>query len=235
MEKETNSNKKTVRVAGLLFMTATVASILSTPFLASINASNFLTSISANQNQILVGAFLAIIGAFASASIAISLYPVLKKYSQSLSLGAVGFRLIEGVLYIVGVIAIIMLLTLSQQFVTVTVANSGYFQTLGAVLLSGYHWTSFVGGPLAFSIGALMYYSVFYKTKLIPRWLSGWGLVGALLCILSTILVMFNVIGAFSTAQIVLNLPFIGVQEMVLAVWLIIKGFNSSTIISGKR
>ena len=78
-----------------------------------------------------------------------------------------------------------------------------------------------------------MYYIVFYKTKLIPRWLSIWGLVGAALCILSSMLVMFNVIGAFSTVQIVLNLPFIGVQEMVLAAWLIIKGFNSSVIDSG--
>ena len=88
-EKEMNehitSNRKTAKIAGTLFITATVASILSTPFLAPINASNYLTLFSANQNQALIGALLALIAAAASASIAISLYPVLKKYSQSLS------------------------------------------------------------------------------------------------------------------------------------------------------
>ena len=233
MNENITSNRKTAKIAGTLFITATVASIMGTPFLASINASNYLTLFSANQNQALVGALLALIAAVASASIAISLYSVLKKYSQSLALGAVGFRLIEAVLYIVGVIVIISLLTLSQKFVQAGVPSSSYFQTLGAVLLSGYHWASFVGAPLAFCLGALMYYLVFYKTKLIPRWLSIYGLVGAALCILSSMLVMFNVIGAFSTVQIVLNLPFIGVQEMVLAAWLIIKGFNSSVNESG--
>ncbi len=235
LEKNIDSNKKTARVAGALFIIATASSILSTPFLASINASNYLTIFSANQNQALVGALLTFIAAAASASIAISLYPVLKKHNQSLALGAVGFRLIEAVMYIVGVIGIILLLTLSQEFVKAGAPVSSYFQTLGAVLLSGYHWASFVGGPLAFCLGALMYYYLFYRTKLVPRWLSIWGLIGATLCILSSMLVMFNIIGPFSTIQVVLNLPFIGVQEMVLAIWLIIKGFNSSAITSGTK
>ncbi len=228
------SNRKTAKIAGTLFIIATAASILSTPFLASINASNYLTLFSANPNQVLIGAFLALIAAAASASIAISLYPVLKKYSQTLALGSVGFRLIEAVQYIMGVVATISLLTLSQDFVQAGAPSLSYFQTLGAVLLSGYHWATYVGAPLAFCLGALMYYIIFYKTKLVPRWLSIWGLVGAALTILSSMLVMFNVIGAFSTVQIVLNLPFIGVQEMVLAVWLIIKGFNSSVNESGE-
>ena len=150
MEKEASSNKKTARIAGALFITATAASILSTPFLSPINASNYLTALSGNQNQVLIGVLFALIGAVASASIAISLYPVIKKYSQSLALGAVGFRLIEGMLYIVGIIAVVLLLTLSQQFVNAGAANLPYFQALGAVLLSGYHWASFVGAPTSF-------------------------------------------------------------------------------------
>ena len=228
METNTGPNRKTARIAGVLFIIATFANILSTPFLAPINTLNYLTEFSANQNQALIGALLVFIGAIASVSIAISLYPTLKKSNQTLALGAVSFRLIEAVLYIVGIVMIILLLTLSQEFVLAVAPSSSYFQTSGAVLLSGYHWASFVGGPLAFCLGAIMYYIVFYKTKLVPRWLSIYGLVGATLCILSSLLVMFNVIGAFSNVQLVLNLPFIAVQEMVLAVWLIVKGFNSS-------
>ena len=227
-----DSNRKTAIAAGVLFIVATVASIASVPFLSSTTASDYLTSISANQNQVLVGALLSFIAALASASIAISLYPVLKRYSQGLALGAVGFRLIEGVFYIVGIVFTISLVSLSQEFVKAGAPSSSYFQTVGTVLLAGHDWASFVGSAMAFGIGAMLYYIIFYRTKLIPRWLSIWGLVGVTLSMVSTMLVMFHVISPFSTVQLILNLPFIAVQEMVLAVWLIVKGFNPSAIAS---
>jgi len=208
-------------------MIATAASILSLPFLGPINDSNYLVSVSVNGNQVTTGAFVALIGAFASASIAISMYPVLRRHNEGLALGAVGFRLIEGVFYIVGVVFLALLLSLSQEFVKAESPGSSYFQTVGVVLLAGYHWAEYVGGPLAFCLGALLYYYIFYQTRLVPRWLSGWGLVGIALLLVATVLVMFSVIGAFSTFQVILALP-IAVQEMALAVWLIVKGFNPS-------
>src|SRR5271157_107949 len=233
MKKDTqmNMDKKIAIIAGVLFITATVASILSLPFLEPINATNFLVSISANGDQVTIGALLAFIAAVASASIAISLYPVLKKYNEGLALGAVGFRIIEGVFYIVGVMGLLLLLTLSQEFVKAGAPVSSYFQTLGALLLAGYHWVGNVGSLLAFCLGALMYYYIFYQTRLVPRWISVWGLLGATLCMVAGMLVMFRLIDPLSTFQVVLALP-IAVQEMVLAVWLIVKGFNSTAIAS---
>ncbi|MGD0160194.1 MAG: DUF4386 domain-containing protein [Candidatus Bathyarchaeia archaeon] len=226
-----NTAKKIAVIAGVLFIIATVASILSLPFLEPINASNYLVSVSTNGNQVTAGALLAFIAAAASASIAISLYPILKKYNEGLALGAVGFRLIEGVFYIVGVMGLLLLITLSKEFVSAGAPSSSYYQTLGALLLAGYHWVGNVGSLLAFCLGALMYYVIFYQTRLVPRWLSVWGLVGATLTMIAGLLVMFSVIGPLSTGQVVLALP-IAVQEMVLAVWLIIKGFNSSVLAS---
>ena len=193
---------------------------------------DYLLKISANENQVIIGALFLFILAAASAGIAISLYPILKKYHEGLALGSVGFRLIEGVLDIVGAIGLLLLLTLSQEFVKAGAPASSYFQTSGVVLLAGYDWVNNVAVLLAWSLGALMYYSIFYQTKLVPRWLSGWGLVGITLTIVTSMLVMFRLISYMSTIQVVSNLP-IGVQEMVLAVWLIVKGFNSSTIASG--
>ena len=229
-----NANKKTARIAGVLFIIATAASILSLPFLGSIDASNYLVSVSANGNQVITGAFLLFIAAGAAASIAISLYPVLKKYNQGLALGAVGFRLIEGVLDVVAVIALLLLVTLSQEFVKAGAPDSSYFQTLGVLVLAGYHFVGNVGSLMIFSLGALMYYYIFYQTKLVPRWLSIWGLVGASLCFVAGSLVMFVLIGPLSTSQVVLALP-LAVQEMALAAWLIVKGFNPSAIASGSE
>ncbi|HEV2120034.1 MAG TPA: DUF4386 domain-containing protein [Candidatus Bathyarchaeia archaeon] len=220
-----SSSRKTARIVGVLFIIATVASIASSPFLTSISSSNYLVDVSANGNQVLAGAFLAFIAAIASASIAISLYPTLKKYNGALALGAVGLRLIEGTLYIVGITVLVVLLALSQEFVRAGAPSSSYFQTLGVVLLAGYHWVYYVGAVLAFCLGALMYYVIFYQTRLVPRWLSGWGLVGVILLAVAAVLVMLGVIVPLSTSQAVLVLP-IAVQEMVLAVWLIVKGFK---------
>jgi len=116
-EENMNRNRKTALIAGVLFITATVAYILSLPFLAPTNASDYLASVSAHGTQILIGALLAFVGAAAAAGIAISLYPLLRKYHEGLALGAVGFRLIEAVLYIIGVMCLLLLLTLSQEFV----------------------------------------------------------------------------------------------------------------------
>ena len=134
------SNKMTARIAGVLFITATVASILgNVGFLNPIlNTPDYLLKISANENRVILGALFLLIAAFASASIAISLYPILRRYHEGLALGSVGFRLIEGVLYIVGVIGVLLLLTLSQEFVKAGAPVSSYFQTSGVLLRAGF-------------------------------------------------------------------------------------------------
>ncbi len=227
-----SSVNKTAKIVGVLFIIGTIAGILSVVFTGSILGSpDYLVKISANENQVIVGIFFVFIMAAACASIAIWLYPILRKYDEALALGAVGFRLMEGVFYIVSVIGLILLLTLSQEFVKAGAPGTSYFQTMGMLLLTGYNWVCNVPLLLAWCLGALMYYYIFYQTKLIPRLLSAWGLIGILLCMVASLLVMFRLLDPLSTIQVVLNLP-IALQEMVLAIWLIVKGFDPSAIAS---
>jgi hypothetical protein len=79
---------------------------------------------------------------------------------------------------------------------------------------------------IVFSLGALMIYYLFYQSKLIPRWLSVWGLIGAILYLAAGLFAIFSV-----DFSILLEAP-LALQEMVLAVWLIVKGFNPSAIAS---
>src|SRR5664279_380809 len=222
-----NATKKSARITGTIFILATVASIASSPLLTSINASKYLTDVSLHETQIIFGVLLLFLSAVFSVSISISLYPVLRKYNEGLALGAVSFRIIEGVFYIIGAICLILLLALSQEFVKAKAPASSYFQTLGVVLLTGYHWANFVFGVMSFCLGALMYYYIFYQTKLIPRWLSGWGIIGVVLLLLMALSIMFGRDPSGTT--LLLALP-IALQEMILAVWLLVKGFNASAI-----
>jgi hypothetical protein len=226
-----NSYRKNAISAGVLFIIADAVGFLSLAFMGPVNATDYLVSVSANSGLVATGALLIFIGGAAAIGIAISLYPVLRKYNEGLALGAVGFRTVEGVFDIVGFIGLLLLITLSQQFVNAGAPDSSYFQTLGVLAVSGFHWVENVGKLLAFSIGCLLYYIIFYRTKLVPRWLSGWGLVAGILTMVSCLLTMFGLIAPFSTEQIVLNLPILP-QELVLAVWLIVKGFNPSVIAS---
>jgi hypothetical protein len=135
------------------------------------------------------------------------------------------------VIGIVGAIGLLLLEPLSREFVKAGTLDSSYFQTLGVLLLAGHELCAPLAGKLAWCIGALMYYYIFYQSKLIPRWLSGWGFVGIILAIAASIPFMIHLTNSYSTMDTVLHLP-IALQEMVLAVWLTGKGFNSTAIAS---
>ncbi len=217
---------------GVLLIIATVLNVLGkTKFLTPIlDAPDFLIKISANENQVIIGSLLVLLSAFACAGIAIGLYPVLRKNNEALALGSVGLRVMEAMLYIVGVVSVLALLTLSREYVKAGASNAASFQISGTSLLAVKTWAGQLG-VIAFTLGGMMYYYVFYQSKLIPRWLSGWGFIGAVSSLAAALLTIFGQIIPFSTVFILLQLP-IGLQEMVLAVWLIVKGFNPSAVAS---
>ena len=159
----------------------------------------------------------------ACAGIGLALYPILKKYNEGLAIGSAGFRVIEGMTSVVGALLYIILLALSQEFVKAGAPASSYFQTADVVINAGIGWLRDAAMLLTFGIGALMYYVVFYQYRLVPRWITVWGLVGITLTITSAVLVMVHVIPPFGTIQIILQMPILP-QELVLAVWLIVKG-----------
>ncbi len=226
----TNTHRSIARITGVLFIIATVASLLSVAFLGSVGSPDYLTKIAANEGQVTVGVLVRFIAAFASAAIAISLYPVLKRYRQGLALGAVGFRVIEGTFYTLGAVSVLLLLTLSQEFVKSGGGDPAYFNQSGTLLKALDDWAG-LAGILAFYVGGLLYYRVFYQTRLVPRWLSAWGIGAVILGAVAALLVLFGVAGSMSPVQMALNAP-IGLQEMVLAVWLIAKGFSASAMTS---
>ena len=226
------THRTNAAIVGVLFILGTVPALLSLPLAQNtVNAPDHLTAISTNEGQMILFTAIKFIMGIACAGIGLALYPILKKYNEGLAIGAAGFRVIEGGLQVVGALLYMLLLALSQEFVKAGAPASSYFQTADAVINAGIGWFRDAANLLTFGIGALMYYIVFYQYILIPRWLSVWGLVGITLTILSALLVMFRILPPFGTVQVILNLPILP-QELVLAVWLIAKGFNPSAVAS---
>jgi hypothetical protein len=232
-ERPHGTNRKNAVIAGILFIIGTVPAVITTAFLKPfLSDPDFFIKVFGNENQtIILRVFVQLIMAFACAGIAIALYPVLRKHNEALALGSVGFRIFENVLAGVSAISLLPLLTLSREYVNAGAPAVSYFQTLSALLLGAHASISNIS-LIPFCLGAMMYYYVFYRSKLIPRWLSGWGLIAIIMNLTSALLVLFALSAPFSTLQMILSLPIL-VQELVLAVWLIVKGFNPSAFASG--
>lgn len=220
------SDRRLSVVAGILLIAATAASLISTALMNTIvDSAQHLGTVAKNQHRVEAGTLFLLIGAFASAAIAISLYPVLRKYREGLALGAVVFRAIEGGLYAVSAVSVLSLLTLSHTFVSEGTAPSSALRISGQALVSVRDWAT-VAAVLAFYVGAGMYYYVFHVSGLIPRWLSDWGLLGVTIGAVAAVMVIFGATTYMSGVQVALNVP-IGVNELVLAVWLLARGFTS--------
>jgi hypothetical protein len=221
-----DSNRRTAVVAGTLFISATAASLLGTAVeQRAVTGTAHLARISAQMTRLSAGGLLELIAAATSVGIAISLYPVLKRWSGTLALGAVVFRAIEAVMYTLGAVAMLSLGSVAHAFTRAAGAERGSLQTLGDSLLA-VRKDAILAGVLAFALGSLMYSSVFYRSRLVPRWLSGWGIVGALLILAAGLSALFS--GNPVTSYTTLILP-IAIQEMVLAVWLMARGFRTAS------
>jgi len=219
-----NTNRKIAVITGVVFIIATVAGLVAKALVPDPTAAGYLTSFSAHANRVAAGVLLYLIGHLACAGIAVAMYPVLKKWNASLALGSVIFRTIETVFYTVGIVCLLSLLTLGQQFTSAVAADRTSLQAIGDLLLS-IHQQAALAGVFAFCLGACMYYTLFFQSRLIPRWLSGWGIVAIMLMLTACVLALFS--GNRITSYIPLAAP-IFLQEMVLAVWLIVKGFYPS-------
>ncbi|MFL5734436.1 MAG: DUF4386 domain-containing protein [Chloroflexia bacterium] len=220
-------NRRTAVTAGIVFIAATAASLLGTAIEQPVlTGMDYLSRISADPTRISTGGLLELIAAGTSAGIAIVLYPVLKSWGRGLALGAVVFRAIEAVMYVLGAVNMLALHDVAQQFTQAAGADRAWLQALGDSLIS-VREVAILAGVFAFALGAFMYYCLFYRSRLVPRWLSGWGIVAVLLMLVACLLALFS--GNPVSSYVVLILP-IAVQEMVLAVWLIARGFSSATL-----
>ena len=174
----------------------------------------------------LVAALFQLVAAFTAAAIAISLYQVLRQPAAAMALGSVGFRLIEGVFYTLSAVGTLVLVAMSEEL-----ANGGTTSAAAASsanLVRDPRESAGCVAVLAFYTGATLYYLVFYRSQLIPRWLSSWGLIGTTLGFVAGLLVFVPNHRVAVGPHMALNVP-IGVQEMVFAVWLIWKGFPTQS------
>ena len=226
-----NSIRKIAVIVGVLFIIAFVFDLLAMAISEPIlNAPDYLNIVYQNKMQIIIGTLFEFFAACVIVLIPIMMLPILRQHSESLAFGYVGFRFLEGILFIFAVIKSLSLISLSQEFISAGAPDTSYFQTLGNSLQAQNHWSTLIY-IIVFTIGALMFYNVLYKSKLLPRFISVWGLIAAALLLAGALLGLF---GLIHTSKIMIFLgPPVALNEITLSIWLFVKGFNPYAITSG--
>ena len=226
------NDRKTAVIVGALFIIGTVSGILSGVVSGSIlEGPDLFIKVAANETRVIIGALLVLVMGFPLAMVPVLMYPIFKRYNEVLALGAVIFRgVLEAVCYIALTVSMLLLLTVSQEYVSSGAPNASQFQTLGTLLQEVGDWTNQILA-IVFSIGALMLYYLFYRTRLVPRWLALWGFVGALLYFAAPFVSMIGQqhLALSLDGPLGILMGPLALQEMVFAVWLIVKGFNPAT------
>ncbi len=181
--------------------------------------------------QVIWGAFNELILAFSIIGISVLMFPIINKENESLAVGYVCFRLLEATIIIIGIISLLSMVTLSQEFGKAVAPNASSYLTAGKLLVTIHNWTFLLGPNLALGPSTLMMSYFLYDLKLVPRFISVMGLAGGFLILVCAYLVMFDVFCQVSIWGAILAVP-VFTYEMSLAVWLIVKGFNSSVVYS---
>lgn len=204
---------RAARIAAVLFITATATTMAGQTIIETLSLG--ATDLTDEQrNFVSLAILFEIANGLASAGIALALYPILRRASELAATGYLGLRIVEGTL---GVVAAAILLAVMKT------QGGDIKQSIGL------HDATFLTVLIVFSCGTLLFYPMLYRYRLVPRILSVWGLVGGLMLLMSCMLILFGRIKMGGGVDLVLSLP-IWVNEMALAVWLLIRGPNLNHI-----
>jgi hypothetical protein len=228
------ANRQTAVFVGVMFILATVSSMLGllVCYPPILTGPDYLINGATHANQVLLGALMELVLVCTAIGTAIGLFPVLRPYGERIALAHLCFRFLEAVIILVGIVAVLSLLTVSQDFVAAAAPEASTYYVSGILLHAVYKWTSMFGPLFLLGINTLMYSSLLYKSRLVPRPLAALGLIGATLVFAYGMLVMFGVAVQGSDIFMLLALP-IALYEMILAGWLIVKGFNPAAMALG--
>jgi hypothetical protein len=216
--------------AGILFIIGTVAGILSkaVTLFPVRNADDPLAYAADHPGTVATGALLVLVMGLSLALVAVVLFPVLRRVDEVLATGYLIIRgAVETATYVIVAIAWLLLVPLADTMSAGPGTASPAGVRLGTLVIDSDGASVIMS--LVFCLGAALFYVLLYRSRIVPRWITLWGLVGIPLYVAAYLLAMYGVVGINSSAVNLLSLP-LAVQEMVLAVWMIARGFRPAAV-----
>jgi hypothetical protein len=216
--------------AGILYIVGTVAGILSKAitYFPVHDADDPLAYAAEHSNAVATGALLVLVMGLSLAFIPVVLFPVLRRVDEVLATGYLIIRgAVETAIYVILAVAWLLLVPLGETMSAGPGTGSPAGVRLGTLVIDSEGASAML--TLVFCFGAVLFYVLLYRSRIVPRWITVWGFVGIPLYAAAYVLAMYGVIGGNSSGQNLLQLP-LGVQEMVLALWMIARGFRPAAL-----
>jgi hypothetical protein len=220
-------------VTGVLFVITYVTSIPPVLFLYAplLGDPHYIVGAGAD-NSVLWGVFLELLLIVANIGTAVVLFPLLKRVNEIFALGFVTARVIESVFIAVGVLSILTLVTLRQDFGGATGADAATLVTIGQSLVALHGWTFQLGPGFVVGIGnGLLLGYLMYRSALVPRGMAALGLIAGSVLLARFVGILFGVVEPGSVLGSIMVVPEF-IWELLLGIWLIVKGFKPSPITS---
>ena len=227
-----NSTRTTAVVAGVFFIVAAVAAIIGFALEGPVlNDPRYIVG-SGSDARVILGGFFEVILALSVIGTSVTLFPIVKRQNEAIALGYVAGRVVEGLVIVVGIISLLTVVRLRQEFAGAAGAEAASLVNIGKSLVALHDWTFLFGPNLALGVNTLMLAYLMYRSRLVPRVIALLGLVGGPLIFVSGTAVLFGLYGQWSAWGSIAAIP-VFAWEMSLAVWMIVKGFKPSLIAAG--
>ncbi|MCF3107618.1 DUF4386 domain-containing protein [Niabella sp. CC-SYL272] len=215
-----NSN---IKMAGSFYLLSIVTGLLSVA--PSVDGADYLVQAAANEYQVIIAAVFQFIISFAYLGVAVLLYPIIKKYNNHLAVGFLSCRIIAVTLCLIATVLLLAFIALSKDCEQYPSQASGAFRAIGTILKTLRDLINHVFMIGVLCIGNVLFFFLLIKAKMIPEWLSCWGIVANILSIGASALVLFKVVDIITPVYLVLNAPTV-LLDLILGLWLIVKGLN---------
>ena len=219
------SDRSTARLVGWLFIGTFAFAIPGYLLYAPVRDHPGYVLGAGHDTRIALGAFLEILTAICNIGTAVALYPVAKRYAQRAALGYVALRIAEATIIVAGIVSVLSVLTLRQQFAAG--ADAETLTIAGQTLVAFHDWTFLLGPGFCAGIGnGLLLGSIMYASGLLPRRLAVFGMVAGSLAVVAATGALFDVYDRQSGPQMLLTSPEM-IWELTFGIYLIAKGFTS--------
>jgi hypothetical protein len=223
-------DRKNAIIIGILYILAAVSSIIAVILYQPILSDKwYLVYKNGLEFKVLIGILNDIILVISAIGTAVMLSPYLKRWNERIALGYLCLRFMEAVFIAIGIVGILALLHLSEQYSLNLITNKETLNTIGEAFQSFHRWTAILGPNLMLGLNTTMYSYLLYRTNLVPKILSLFGIITAILVFIAGMLEIFGIVESFSSIKGLIALP-VGIYEISLAIFLIIKGFNKSKL-----
>lgn len=228
--KPVTADRRNAIIIGIFFIAAAVTSVIALILFDPVLSDEwYLAATHGFEAKILFGVFNELLLIVTAVGTAVMLFPYLRRWNEQIALGHLCFRFMETVFIAIGVVSILSLLQLSMHYEANELVNNENLLGLGYIMQSVHRWTFMLGPNFMLGMNTLLYSYLLFKTGLVPRPLALFGMITAIMVFAAGLLDMFGWVEPLSTLKGLIALP-VGVYEISLAVWLIVKGFHKQNL-----